>query len=56
MTVIARNVLLAHLILVAANPGGSESASVTKHVLEFFVLCHTLQSYVAVQAHGGRLR
>jgi hypothetical protein len=53
VTVIAWNVLLAHLMLVAADPGGGVSAAVTKHVLEWFVFwCHTLQRYVAVQAHS----
>lgn len=54
VAVIAWNVLLAHRMLVAADPGGGISAAVTKHVLEWFVFwCHTLQRSVAVQGHGG---
>lgn len=54
MTIIAWNVLLAHLMLVPADPGGGISAAVTKHVLEWLVFwCHTLQRYIAVQGHGG---
>lgn len=43
MTIIPRNMLIAHFVGGTADPVGSVSAAVAKHILERFVLrCHAL--------------
>ncbi len=55
VAVVAGDVLLAHLVLVARDPGRRIARAVPEDVLKGFVFRgHVLQGDVAIKAHGWR--
>jgi hypothetical protein len=56
VSIIPGYMLLAHLVLVAADPCGCVATAVAEHILVGLILVsHVLEGRLVVQGHGGRL-